>query len=152
MGDYIMGMRKLVGHKCLIQCAASIIVVNEKNEILLGLRDDTLNWCYSGGSVEIDEKPEDCAKRELMEEMGLEALELEFFMINAGPEAHFVYPNGDEVSNVEVVYICRKYQGQLKNVDGEMIELRFFDIDDLPSNLSRPIQPVINEYLRRNKQ
>ena len=71
-------------------------------------------WGYSGGAVEIDEKIEDCARRELYEEMGITAGELELFYINSGPEAHYVYPNGDEVSNVEVVYICRDYKGEIR--------------------------------------
>ena len=36
MPGYIMDLRKLVGHRTLMQCAASIIIVNEKNQILLG--------------------------------------------------------------------------------------------------------------------
>lgn len=28
-------------------------------------------------------------------------------MINSGPEVHYVYPNGDEVSNVEIIYLCK---------------------------------------------
>ena len=35
MPGYIMDLRKLVGHRTLMQCAASIIIVNEKNQILL---------------------------------------------------------------------------------------------------------------------
>ena len=31
MPNYIMDLRKLVGHRTLMQCAASIIIVNEKN-------------------------------------------------------------------------------------------------------------------------
>ena len=54
----------------------------------------------------IDEKVEDCAKRELQEEMGLIADELEFFMVNSGKEVHYIYPNGDEVSNIEIIYLC----------------------------------------------
>ena len=38
MPGYIMDLRKLVGHRTLMQCAASIIIVNEKNQILLGKR------------------------------------------------------------------------------------------------------------------
>ena len=64
MSGYIMDMRKLVGHRTLIQCAASIIIENEKGQILLGKRSDNHCWGYSGGSIEIDERVEDCARRE----------------------------------------------------------------------------------------
>ena len=105
MKNYIMELREIVGHRTLMQCAASIICINEKGEILLGKRTDNHKWGYAGGSVEIDEKVEDAAKREFYEETGLIADEIEFFYINSGPEVHYVYPNGDEVSNVEIVYL-----------------------------------------------
>ena len=89
MTGYIAEMRKLVGHRTLIQCAASIMCVDEKGRVLLGKRLDNKKWGYSGGTVEIDEHVEDCAKRELYEEMGLIAEELEFFCVNSGPEAHY---------------------------------------------------------------
>ena len=97
-----------------IQAAASIICVDAEGRLLLGRRTDNHMWGYSGGAVEIDEKIEDCARRELFEEMGITAGELELFYINSGPEAHYVYPNGDEVSNVEIVYICRDYRGKIR--------------------------------------
>ena len=56
MSNYIKEIRKLVGHKTIIQCAASIICINENNEILLGKRTDNNLWGYFGGAVEIDEK------------------------------------------------------------------------------------------------
>ena len=56
---YISDMRKLVGHKTIMQCAASIICVDGQNRILLGRRSDNHKWGYSGGSVEIDEYVED---------------------------------------------------------------------------------------------
>ena len=77
MNGYIMELRKLVGHRTLVQCAASIICVDSDGRLLLGKRSDNHKWGYSGGSVEIDERVEDCAKRELYEEMGLTAEELE---------------------------------------------------------------------------
>ena len=33
--------------------------------MLLGRRSDNHKWGYSGGAVEIDERAEDCARREL---------------------------------------------------------------------------------------
>lgn len=149
MSGYIMDMRKLVGHRTLIQCAASIIIENDKGQILLGRRSDNHCWGYSGGSIEIDERVEDCARRELLEEMGLTAGSIELFMINSGPEVHYIYPNGDEVSNVEIIYICRDWSGEPKAADGELTELRFFDVADIPAEISPPIKPVIDEYIRQ---
>ena len=71
MSDYILDMRKIVGHRTILQCAASVIIINEEGKLLLGRRTDNHTWCYAGGSTEIDETVEDCAKRELFEEMGL---------------------------------------------------------------------------------
>ncbi len=150
MTGYIADLRKIVGHKTLIQCAASIIIVDERGRILLGKRSDNKMWGYSGGSVEIDEYVEDCAKRELYEEMGLFADELEFFYVNSGPEAHYIYPNGDEVSNFEIIYLCKKWHGELTSRDGEMEELRFFSCDEIDLSLiSPPIRHVVAAYIDR---
>lgn len=150
MTGYIAEMRKIVGHRTLIQCAASIICVDDQGRILLGKRSDNNMWGYSGGAVEIDERVEDCAKRELYEEMGLIAEELEFFYVNSGPEAHYVYPNGDEVSNFEIIYICRKWHGEPKSLDGEMEELRFFSCEEIDlSEISPPIRQVVSAYIEK---
>lgn len=148
MSNYIMDLRKLVGHATILQCAASIIIVNEKNQILLGKRTDNHLWGYAGGSIEIDERVEDCAKRELLEEMGLVADEMEFFMVNSGPEIHYIYPNGDEVSNIEIIYICKKYHGNIKAQEEEVEELRFFDPKEIDIEMiSPPIRPVVRKFL-----
>ena len=150
MSGYIMDMRRLVGHRTLIHCAASIICVNERGELLLGRRTDNHKWGYSGGAVEIDEKVEDCARRELLEEMGITAEELEFFYVNSGPETHYVYPNGDEVSNVEIVYICRNYHGEIRRQEEEIEEIRYFGVDEIDlEDISPPIRPVFREYFKR---
>ena len=150
MTGYMSEMRKLVGHRTVIQCAASIICVNEEGRILLGRRSDNHLWGYSGGAVEIDERAEDCARRELLEEMGLSAEELEYFCVNSGPETHYIYPNGDEVSNFEIVFICRKWTGEPKALDGEMEELRFFSCSEIDlSEISPPIRPVVKEYIEK---
>ena len=149
MSDYMMELRRLVGHRPLLQCAASVIIENERGEILLGKRTDNHKWGYSGGSIELGETIEECARRELLEEFGLVAEELNFFMINSGERTHYIYPNGDEVYNVEIVYICTKYHGTPRPQKEEMSELRFFAKDALPKEISDPIIPVFEEWLRR---
>ena len=146
MSNYIMDLRKLVGHRTLLQVGAGIIVENEKGEVLLQKRTDNHCWGYAGGSVELDEVVEDAARRELLEETGLTALELELFGVFSGKETHYIYPNGDEVSNVDIVYICRKYEGTLNCQEDEVEELRFFPADALPENLSPPIRKPLLQW------
>ncbi len=142
-------MRKLVGHRTLIQCAASIICVDGQGRVLLGRRSDNGMWCYSGGSVEIDEPVEECAVRELYEEMGLRAGKISFFCVNSGPGAHYIYPNGDEVSNVEIVFLCREWTGEPVSRDGEMTELRFFSPGEIDfCEVSPPIRGVLEKCAR----
>ena len=143
MTGYMAEMRRLVGHRTVIQCAASVIVVDQQGRLLLGRRSDDHLWGYSGGSVEVDEVVQPQGQ-------GLDALELTFFCVNSGPEAHHVYPNGDEVSNFEIVYLCRKYQGEPNNADGEMTELRFFAPVEIDLDMiSKPIRPVLRRYLEQ---
>ena len=116
----------------------------------LELTDRLLTDTLQDNPTRLDEVVEDCALRELKEEMGLDALELIFFCVNSGPEAHHVYPNGDEVSNFEIVYLCRKYQGKPHNTDGEMTELRFFASEEIDLDMiSKPIRPVLRQYMER---
>ena len=152
MSSYIMDLRKRIGHQTIIMCGASIIIVDQNGQMLLGKRTDNHQWGYFGGSVEIDEKVEECAKRELYEETGLTADSLEYFMVNSGPEAHYRYPNGDEVANVEIVYICRNYHGELKQQDEEIEKIKFFAIAEIKiDEISPPIRPIIRKYIETYK-
>lgn len=150
MSGYIQDLRKLVGHRCIMQCAASVILEDDKGNILLGRRTDNHMWGYFGGSMEIDESAEDCAKRELFEETGLIAEELQFFMVSSGKETHYIYPNGDEVSNVEIIYTCRHWHGTMKPQEEEMEVLRWFTKEEAKDLLiSPPIRPVFRRYLEQ---
>lgn len=146
MSDYILELRRLVGHRPLLQVGASVIVEDPQGRILLQLRSDNGCWGYAGGSVELDEVVEEAARRELQEETGLIAHRLELFGIFSGPEMHYVYPNGDEVSNVDIVFLCRDYGGTLRAQPGEVEALRFFAADELPERLSPPIIKPVRQW------
>lgn len=151
MSGYILGLRAIVGHRPLLQVGAGIIVVDDQGRILLQLRSDNHCWSYAGGSIELDEDVEDTARRELLEETGLVAEKLELFGVFSGKELHYVYPNGDEVSNVDIVYVCRQYSGTLKCQAGEVDALEFFPIDQIPENLSPPIRPALRKWIEQNR-
>ena len=147
MSSYIMDLRKIVGHRPLLQVGASVIVEDEKGRILLQLRSDNNCWGYAGGSVELDEEVEEAAKRELFEETGLIANKLSLFGVFSGKDTHYIYPNGDEVSNIDIVYICKYYSGELRCQKGEVNDLVFFEKDNIPNNLFKPIEKVLKSYL-----
>jgi len=97
--------------------------------------------------MELGETPEQAARREAFEETGLVLSELEFFNIISGEEAHHIYPNGDEVYALDINYICRKYSGELRMQDDEVLELGFFDIEELPEGLCQRDRKTIMEIL-----
>lgn len=148
MSGYIMDLRRLVGHRPLIQVGAGVIVEDPMGRILLQKRADNRLWAYSGGSVELDERVEDAAARELLEETGLTAHALTLFGVFSGPDTHYIYPNGDEVSNVDIVYICKDFSGELTPQEDEVEELRFFALSEIPTELSPPIRKPLETYIQ----
>lgn len=139
MSGYIMDLRKIVGHRPLLQVGASVILEDKQGRVLLQKRTDNHCWGYPGGSTDLDERVEDAAARELFEETGLTANHMELFGVFSGKELHYVYPNGDEVSNVDIVFLCRDYSGSLRLDAEESEDLCFFEAGQLPVNLSPPI-------------
>ena len=149
MSGYIMGLRKIVGHRPLLQVGASTVVRDEMGRILLQKRTDNGCWGYAGGSVELDENVEEAARRELFEETGLIAQDMRLVGVFSGPELHYVYPNGDEVSNVDVLFECTKWTGELVMQEDETADLRFFYPDEIPEELSPPIVLPLKTYLKQ---
>ncbi len=150
--SYIMDLRKKIGHQVLLMPCAAVILINENNEVLLQKRKDNHKWGLNGGSIELDENALEAAKRELFEETGLIADTLELFDVYSGKENHYTYPNGDEVSIIDIVYICKKYHGELLPQKEEVLELKFFKEEDIPSNMMLHNEIIIKDYFKKEKR
>ncbi len=148
---YITELRKLVGTRPLVMAGACVIVVNDKQEVLLQLRQDNGCWGLAGGALEIGETLVETAKRELMEETGLEAEQLELLNVYSGDAFYYKYPHGDEVYNVITAFLCTAYTGEIVLDPSEVAELRFFAIDQLPENLNPPERPILMEYGQKQR-
>jgi len=150
MNEYIKTMRKLVGHERLLLVGASVLV-HHNGKILLQLRKDNGCWGWAGGAVELGENVEDTAKRELFEETGLTANSLKLLGVFSGEELFYTYPNGDKVAIVDIVYLCEDFSGELLTRTDETSDLRWFDIDDLPENISPPVKKPLTKCLETIK-
>lgn len=140
---YISEIRKLIGSRPIISVGATILVVNEKREILFQHRSDTLDWGLPGGSMELGETLEEVASRELKEETGLLASEFELIGVFSGPRFYFRYPNGDETYSVINLFRAIDVSGKLKMNDGESIELQYFSKDNLPANIEKRAKALL---------
>ena len=134
---YTEEIRKKVGHDEIIVVGAGVFIYKER-KVLLQKRRDNYCWSMHGGGVEIGESVEEAAKRELFEETGLIANNLELLGVFSGEDMRYKYPNGDKVSIIGINYICSDFSGELISETDETLELKWFDIDDLPQDISPP--------------
>lgn len=141
--NYIEGLRRHVGHAPLLMVAASVFVLDSEGRLLLLLRSDNHCWGPPGGAVEPGEVVEETAARETLEECGLALHGLELYGVFSGADQFYRYPNGDEVHNVNIVFLCREYAGEVR-LSAEHTDWRWFTPDELPADISPPIIPILN--------
>jgi len=115
--------------------SAGVLAVGSDDELLLILRTDNGLWGLPGGALEPVESLEAAARRELAEETGLRAGELEMITVLSGPEFFYRYPNGDEVHNVIAVYTAAQVTGTPRPCNAETSEVRRFPLSDLAENI-----------------
>ncbi len=143
--DYILKLRQYVGHHPILMLGAVLLVLDERNRLLMMKRSDSNLWGIPGGAVELGEVIESAAKRETMEEVNLEIGEMSLFGIFSGPELYYKYPNGDEVYNVSIVYLSHEWRGEIK-LNDEHTEWNWFAADDIPDHFSPPLRPILEQF------
>ncbi len=149
MSDYLKDVREKTGHMPLLIPHSVVVVFNEKNEVLLEERSDDGYFDFPGGALDLKETMEEAAKRELLEETGIIADELELFKVYSGEITHYVYFNGDEIYGVDAVYLCYKYHGELKPQQGEVKNLVFVSLDKMPEKMSVRNKQIVKDLLNK---
>ena len=130
-----MSLDERLRHIPFIQTGSSVIVRNEKNEILLQRRSDNGRWGLPGGCQDLGEHLKDTAIRELYEEKDILINKNKLVLIDtlSGNKRKRTYPNGDIVYNNTSLYLVDINLQEINiKKDSESIELQFFDIKKLP--------------------
>ena len=140
MTEYMKKIRGFIGNDRLQTVGTSVHIYRD-GKLLLQKRRDNGCWAEHGGYVELGEIVEDAARRELLEETGLTAHSLELIGVFSGEQLFYTYPNGDQVANLDIAYLCEDFSGKIAMQEDEVAGLQWFDIDDLPPNISPPSVP-----------
>ncbi len=115
-----------------------IVLVNEKQEVLLVRHSYVEGWYLPGGGVERGETLEEAARKEVLEEACIRVDQLELksihYNINASPRDHVA------------LFLCEQYeQVQVFVPNREISEIGFFPLDGLPSGATRATRRRLEE-------
>jgi ADP-ribose pyrophosphatase YjhB (NUDIX family) len=146
--DYGDKLRRISGHQPLLLCRILVLLIDGADRILLQSKKKNDIWELPGETAELGQRVEDTAIREVLEETGFRIMDMELFGVFSGEEQYYQFPNGDEVYYVTIVYVTKKYGGNLKNSGAEGKDLRFFGYDNLPASINALDWPVINSFFR----
>ena len=122
--------KRLVGELGYItpKVGAEAAIFDRQGRMLLVRRSDDGLWCLPCGWVEPNESPDKAAVRETREETGLEVRSLQLVdVFTRKPLAgHGVH------TAIAVTYLCEVVGGSLESRSHEVLDVRFWPIDDVP--------------------
>lgn len=129
------------------------VMILRDNKVLLGKRhgdaqkaDSELHgegsWTMPGGKLRFQEELEDAAIREVFEETGInvdkQGLKIISVTNDKVKDAHFV----------TIGFLCENFKGEPKIMErDEIIEWKWFDLNDLPNPIFFPSEKILNKFL-----
>ena len=127
-----------------------IMILNSKNQVLLGKRNDDPKkassklhgegtWTMPGGKLEYDESFEEGARREVLEETDIRLNDVEIICVNndKNEHAHFV----------TIGMFSDSFSGEAHVMEpDEIVEWKWFDLNKLPKNIYFPSAKVLENF------
>jgi ADP-ribose pyrophosphatase YjhB (NUDIX family) len=117
----------MIGKELLLLPSVSVLVLDERDRLMLVRHADSGLWGLIGGAVEVDERPNEAAIRETEEETGLRVELTRLVTTLGGPRFRVTYSNGDETAYVTIVYEARVSGGVQKPDGDEVLDLGWFE-------------------------
>ena len=103
--EFVLELRKKIGHDLLWLNGVTGCVLNEHGQLLLGRRSDTGEWAMVYGINEPGEQPADTVVREIKEETGIDAIVTDLVAVTSSNKV-LTYANGDNTMYMDHSFLC----------------------------------------------
>ena len=126
--DFVLDLRRHVGTAPLPLVGVTAVILRG-DEVLLGRRSDTGALTPITGIVDPGEEPAVTARREALEEAGVEIRVDALAWVHQVPRV--TYPNGDQADYLDLTFRCTWLAGAPHSADGEMVDLAWHPLGEL---------------------
>lgn len=138
--------RNAIGEKPRPRVGIGVLIRNDRDEVLLGLRNSSHGageWSFPGGHLEFGETVFATAHREVKEETGLDIRDFE--LVSVCDEMRYIETDGKHYLNVSVL---GRYEGGEPRVrEPEKCDRwEWFPIDAVPENLFEASAYALRNY------
>ncbi len=114
------------------------VAIIKDGKVLLGQRKNAHgegSWAFPGGHLEYGESWEECAKREVFEETGIEVKNVQF-----GAATNDIFKEENK-HYITISMVCEYDSGEVKVMEPEKCEKwEWFEWKDIPKNVFVPLQ------------
>lgn len=128
--------------KSQVRVGVGVIILKDKQVLLLKRRGShgEGTWSFPGGHLEFNESVEDCARREVLEETGINIKNLRM-----GTFTNDIFPQ--EGKHYITLYVISEYDfGETKILEPEKCEaLGWFEWNKFPSPLFIPLHNLLKQ-------
>ena len=128
--DFVRDLRRHIGTSPLWLPGVTA-VVRRGPDLLLVRRSDTGEWAPVTGIVDPGEHPGVAARREVLEEAGVQVTVDRLAWVQALPTITHV--NGDRAAYLDHTFSCTYVAGEARVGDDESTDVRWFRADRLPT-------------------
>lgn len=71
---------------------------------------------------------------------------MKLIKVLSGKDTYREYPNGDKLYDITAIFLVKKYHNELKVNDNESRRLEWFDINDLPDNMTNHTKNYLYKF------
>ena len=132
LSPYISGIRSKIGNDLLLLPSVAAVIHDDLGRLLLQNKGGSEGWSLPAGAIEPGENPEEALCREVLEETGQTVNRASLISAFGGKDFRHTYSNGHQVEYLVLLYRCSTDSVAKQPIDPETVELRYFDMIDLP--------------------